>query len=90
MDMSKIYLVVGIISVIRIICITSCIWVTWLILYLIAKSSALVNIIFIRWWTVLVMMSCSLWIYKTEVVILFLILVSEIIGTMFWPIREFS
>ena len=44
---SKICFTARIVSMIITIWVTSCIWVAWLLPHLIAKSSALVNIIFI-------------------------------------------
>jgi len=85
MDMSNtcICLATGIASVITTMCAMSCIWVTKLILHLIAKSLALVDVMFIVWWIILAIMSCLLQICETEVVMLFLILVLEITRTVF-------
>ena len=55
-----------------------------------AKSSALVDDMFIAWWIVLVTISWPLWIYETKVVILFLTVTSDMIDMVFWLIEEFS
>ena len=49
----------------------------WLILYLIAKSSAFVLVMKTAWWTVLTKGWLYMWIYKTEVAMSFLTLVSD-------------
>ena len=51
--------------------------------HLIAKSSVSVNNIFMVWWTVLII-SCSYYIYTTEVAILFLMLILDIITSVFF------
>ena len=57
MDKSNIHLAAGIAFVMTTICVTSCIWVTWLMPHLIVKSLASVNDIFIMLWMVLAMIS---------------------------------
>jgi len=89
-DMLKICLAAWIVFVITTIYMTSCIWNNWLILYLIAKSSASVDNIFIAWWTVFVIILCSLWMCKIEVVILFLTLTLDIISIASWLLDKIS
>ena len=78
MDKSKICLAAGIASMMTMICLTFGNWMAWLIPHIMAKSSALVDIIFVVWQIVLVMILWLLCICKIEVAILFLILASEI------------
>ena len=87
MDILKICLAIWITSVMMTILVMPCIWDAWLIPHLIAKSSALVDNTFIVWWTVLVMISYPLCMCETEVVILFLILISDIINIVSWLIE---
>ena len=56
-------------------------WVAWLILHLIANNSTSVMIILIAWWSVFLIGLEQEWTWAMEVVILFLILVSEAIIT---------
>ena len=91
MDKSNIHLTAGMVFVmITIYTISiSCIWVTWLMPYLIVKSLTSVVDMFIMLWMVLAMISWSLWIYETEMVILFLILTLDIMSIVSWLTKEF-
>ena len=53
-----------------------------------AKSFAPVDVIFIIWWTDLAIISWSLWIYETEIAILFLTLASKTISMISWFTSE--
>jgi len=53
-------------------------WMAWLMLHLMTNSLAFIKVILIVWWEVfLIRFECK-WIYTMEVVMLFLILVSDI------------
>ena len=58
-------------------------WTAKLIPHLIEKSSILVEVAFIVWWIVLIMMFWLLHIYEIEVATLFLILASEMTNIVF-------
>jgi len=66
----------------------SCIWDDWLIPHLIANSSTFVVNIFIIWWIVFAIISCSLYICETKVVVLFLTLVSDTMNTVSWLLDD--
>lgn len=54
-------------------------WVTWLILHLMVKNSASVEVMFIVWWIILMTELSWMWIYAIDVVTWFFILVSNTI-----------
>ena len=56
----------------------------WLILHLMAKSSASIEVTLIMWWIVLMIGLLWTWIYAIEVAILFLMLASEMLSMCKW------
>jgi len=85
----NIFLTAGIMFVTMMIHNIFCSWETWLILYLIVKSLASDEVIFITWWIFFAIISWPLWIYKIKIAALFLTLVSKIINTVSCLVRKF-
>jgi len=85
---SNMYLTEWIASVITMIHDASVTWTAWLILHLIANNFASVNMTLIAWWMVFAMIFGFGWIWARDVVILFLILVSDITTIILYPMRS--
>ena len=83
LDKPKMCLVAKIASIITMIYPAFGTWTAKLIPHLIEKSSILVEVAFIVWWIVLIMMFWLLHIYEIEVATLFLILASEMTNIVF-------